>query len=498
MKKYIIVLGMFTVMASCAGSSDTGNAGTRKAAVAGQFYPGNPDVLMKDVDAFLDTEVKEELGDAHIMGIIVPHAGYMYSGATAGRVFAYLKNRGYGTVILMGSSHNVYLDKPVTCSFGDWATPLGKVKEDYKLVDDIVKYTGIYINNKVFVPEHSLEVELPFLQRVLKDDFSIVPILVNEFREQKLRDYAAGISRVIGRGKGILIVMSTDMSHYFPARTAAVMDKKVSDALVRYDLESLERIMTDKSGQLCGCGAVMLGLMTLRNLGADTVVQVDYSHSGAATGDNSRVVGYGAYAVYKKEGVDEYGQEEKMGYTKEQKTELLKLARNTIQTYVKTGRTLPAVTEDKELRERRGVFVTLHKKGQLRGCIGNIFPVNELYTAVRDMAIEAAVHDPRFYPVTEDELDKIDIEISVLTVPEEVDSPDEIVMGRDGVIVKKGFRQGVYLPQVADETGWSRDEFLSSLCHSKAGLPPDAWQQKDTTLMTFQAEVFNEKELGIK
>jgi len=179
-------------------------------------------------------------------------------------------------------------------------------------------------------------------------------------------------------------------------------------------------------------------------------------------------------------------------YTAEQRTVLLRLARESIERHL-AGRPLPGCPlPDPALEEKRGVFVTLRKDGDLRGCIGQILPVFPLWRAVREMAVESATGDPRFPPVTARELRQIRIEISVLTVPKRVVSADEIVLGRDGVIVRQGLRSGVFLPQVAAETGWSKEEFLNYLCSHKAGLPADAWKRPGTELLTFQAEVFSE------
>lgn len=178
--------------------------------------------------------------------------------------------------------------------------------------------------------------------------------------------------------------------------------------------------------------------------------------------------------------------------TKEQKEKIIGIARETLNCYL-SGKDLPPLrVEDPVLWEKRGVFVTLKKGEDLRGCIGYIQPVRPLCEAVREVAIQSATEDPRFPPVTYDELNEINIEISVLTVPKRV-NPEDIVLGRDGVIVKRGYRQGVFLPQVADETGWSKEEFMSNLCLHKAGLPPDSWKQPGTEIYTFQAEVFGEE-----
>ncbi len=177
----------------------------------------------------------------------------------------------------------------------------------------------------------------------------------------------------------------------------------------------------------------------------------------------------------------------------EQKQILLKVARETIETYIKTGKTPTFKIDDRLLNEEYGSFVTLHKKGQLRGCIGNIIGTMPLWKTVRNMTIESATGDPRFSAVTEKELEQIDIEISVLTHPKRIENIDEFHLGEHGVIIKRGFNQGVFLPQVAQETGWSKEEFLSSLCSHKAGLSPDAWKDKTTEIHIFSAQVFREK-----
>lgn len=180
-------------------------------------------------------------------------------------------------------------------------------------------------------------------------------------------------------------------------------------------------------------------------------------------------------------------------FTKEQKNRLLEIARQTIEEYLLSGKIKEFAEPDPVLLEEKGAFVTLHKHGELRGCIGNIIGRGPLYKTVRDMSIESATADPRFRPVTLNELKSIKIEISILSVPEREFKPENIIMGKHGVIVKKGFQSGVFLPQVASETGWSREEFLSNLCVHKAGLAPSAWKDKDTELYTFTAEVFAEE-----
>lgn len=180
-----------------------------------------------------------------------------------------------------------------------------------------------------------------------------------------------------------------------------------------------------------------------------------------------------------------------------QKKKLISLARQSIEHFLKTRCKLEAIQTDAELLKNKGAFVTLHKRGQLRGCIGNLIANQPLYLTIRDMAVEAAVDDPRFPPLSLSELKEVEIEISVLSPLERIDDPEKIQLGRHGVLVKKGGgRSGVFLPQVATETGWSKEEFLSYLCAHKAGLAPDAWKDKDTEIYIFSAEVFSEVDLG--
>ncbi|MFH1416022.1 MAG: AmmeMemoRadiSam system protein B [Elusimicrobiota bacterium] len=497
---YVIAVAFF-ISACGAAVNETGRK-NRVSAVAGQFYPADPGKLSDMIDEFMKIAKEKVPEVTDIGGIIVPHAGYIYSGRTAGYGFSPVKNREFSTVILLGPSHHRFLGKPTVSTFRTWETPFGKVEVDNGLLKDIKENPGFSIDDSIFVPEHSLEVEVPFMQKSLKKGFRLLPILINEFSVDKLKPYSRELADILKKREKILFVMSTDMSHYFNAGTAREMDKKVIDAIKHNDLNKLEEILVKKDGQLCGAGGVMLGLLTLKELGYSGIAFLDYSHSGMVSGDNSRVVGYGAFVVYRQpEKINRKlpgNQEEEMGYTREQKVRLLEIARDSMTSYITKGKKIDIKVEDSELAEKRGAFVTLHMNGRLRGCIGSIMPVDELYLTIRDMAVQSSTRDPRFPSVTENELEHIEIEISVLTVPKKVSGSEEIVIGRDGVIVKKGFHQGVYLPQVADETGWSKDEFLSSLCYSKAGLPKDAWKDPETELYTFQAEVFNEKEMNIR
>jgi AmmeMemoRadiSam system protein A len=230
-----------------------------------------------------------------------------------------------------------------------------------------------------------------------------------------------------------------------------------------------------------------------------------YANSGDTYGDKSKVVGYLSAVIYGTEQLatshKPLATSDEQRTTKEggppmlnetQRKRLLQIARESLTSYVKDGKRKAFSEKDPVLNEDMGAFVTLHEGGELRGCIGNMVGQGPLYQTVADMAIEAATGDPRFPVLSPSEIDKVDIEVSVLSPLNKVSGPEEIKIPGHGVIVKRGFRSGVYLPQVATETGWSKEQFLTSLCASKAGLAPDAWKDPATEMFVFSAEVFGE------
>jgi len=242
---------------------------------------------------------------------------------------------------------------------------------------------------------------------------------------------------------------------------------------------------------MCGLGTVTAAMIAAKNLGANKFRVLKQSTSAEASGDPSRVVGYLSAAIV-KDNIEKESDDMDKILNDQQRKELLKLARDTIVLYLKQGKTLEPEITDPKLKEVMGVFVTLHHNQQLRGCIGNIVGTQPLYAGVRDMAISAATKDPRFRPVTRNELKDIDIEISVLSPLEKISDPEKIIAGEHGVVVRDTFRSGVYLPQVATETGWNREEFMNSLCGQKAGMAADAWKKGECDIYIFSAEVFGE------
>jgi len=240
--------------------------------------------------------------------------------------------------------------------------------------------------------------------------------------------------------------------------------------------------------------------MAARKLGANKISILKYATSADSTGDTSSVVGYSSVIIYKSSvngdlasGKEKMENDMKELLNAEEKRRLLQIARETLNAYVNKGEKLVISEDSRTLNKEMGAFVTLYKRGQLRGCIGNIVGRGPLCQTVSDMAIQAGTQDPRFSPVKPEELDEIDLEISVLSPLKKIDDLEEIIMGKHGVLVKSGLRSGVYLPQVAVETGWNREEFMNSLCMHKAGIPKESWKNKTCDIYIFSAEVFGEK-----
>ncbi|MCM8766402.1 MAG: AmmeMemoRadiSam system protein B [Candidatus Omnitrophica bacterium] len=439
------------------------------------------------IDNFL-REVEPVSVEGNIFALILPHAGYLYSGKTASFGYKLVKDKSYKTVIIMGPSHYYGFRGVSVYPEGRFQTPLGELEIDKEFTQRLLsKDQGVSFIPQAFEREHSIEVQLPFLQRVLSD-FKIVPVLLGEMDFDSCHRFAQILKEAIGSRNDILVIASSDMYHGYDYEQAEIVDRLTLSYLKDMDPKALYEGLLEGKLQLCGGLPVVVTLILSKELGHHSINLLNYTNSAYVTGKKIKglwTVGYASLAIDRKE--------EEMLNTNQRKR-LLEIARKSIQTYLKTGKKLELSEDDPVLLKQMGAFVTLHKYGQLRGCIGNLIGDRPLYLMVRDMAVESAVGDPRFPPVEITELDDIEIEISVLSPLEKVDSADKIELGKHGVLVRRGFRSGVFLPQVAEETGWSKEEFLSYLCSHKAGLDPLAWKDKDTELYIFTAEVFSERD----
>ncbi|MCF7920066.1 MAG: AmmeMemoRadiSam system protein B [Candidatus Cloacimonetes bacterium] len=463
----------------------------RKPAVSGRWYPSNPVELRKEIDDYLNqVELTDEQKQLQPLGILVPHAGYMFSAPVAAWCYKLLEGKKYDTVILIGSSHH-FLQGIVSVYDGDsMSTPLGLIQVDNDLVTFLKNYDkSIDSMDKIHSVEHSNEAQMPFLQ-VMLPEFKAVSILTSCSNPEVLKKTADALYDYVSKSdKKFLFVISSDMSHYHPYEKANKMDAATLKLIEEEKWEELHNKIKNRECELCGSLALDIFSDIYRRLGGGNPVILHYANSGDAHPEYglNEVVGYGAIVFpLEKEEV------KTSELTDTDKSFLLYLALTTIDDALKGRKTQISVPDSPILNEHRAVFVTLHKHGELRGCIGHMEARTSLYKAVREMAASAAFQDPRFSPVTEKEMADIEIEISVLTPMQRINSVADIVMGRDGVMVKSGWHSGVFLPQVARETGWNKETFLRHLCSGKANLPADAWKDPETEIYIFQVEEFSE------
>jgi len=461
----------------------------KQPSAAGAFYPNNPAQLSQMIEGFLSAAQPEPM-PGEIFALISPHAGYGYSGQTAAFGYKLIKGKPYKTVIILGPSHRYGFNGVSVYPQGIFRTPLGDLEIDAEFSQKLLsKDTEIRFVPEAFSQEHSVEVQLPFLQKVLSG-FKIVPIVLGYCPLETCKKLSLLLKEAIGDRKDILVVASTDMYHGYDYQEAEVIDNLTLFYLKNMDAEGLYYALRENKAQLCGGFGVVATLFLSKEMGHNMLKVLEHTNSANVTGKKELgiwAVGYTSCAIDSDKG-------EKGMLNKEQRKKLLGIARKSIEVYLKTGKRLQVNETDPVLSKEMGAFVTLHENGELRGCIGNLVGTQPLYLTVRDMAVEAAVDDPRFPPLRLEELKNIEIEISALSPMKKISSIDEIQLGAHGVLVKRGFNSGVFLPQVATETGWSKEEFLNNLCLHKAGLSADAWKDKATEIFVFTAEVFSEKE----
>ncbi len=462
--------------------------------VAGAFYTDNPNQLATMVNGFIaEADVPADLGD--VFGIVAPHAGYVYSGPVAGHSFRAVQGKKYDVVVVMGLSHRVPVDVCVL-DYDAYRTPLGDIKIDRESSRKLIAASPLITDDDaMFRMEHSLEVELPFVQLALPHT-PIVMIGIGTVRQKHLQELARALDETFA-GKKALFVASTDMSHFRSYDSARKIDRDTLTYLERGDIDGL-LATPDCRERLCGLGPVVALYELFKRRGGSQFKVLTYQNSGDTAGDKSRVVGYGSIVLLggnagEKTAEAQPAKDKDDPFTDAEKQQMLSMARETVMTFVRTGKKPDFTIDNPKLKEPGAAFVTLHKKSdhQLRGCIGQIVATMPLWECIREMAVAAASQDPRFTPVKEKELDNLHIEISVLTKPVKIKNVEEIVVGKHGLIMSRGWQRGLLLPQVPTEWGWDRDKFLDQTC-LKAGMGPGCWRDDDVVIETFTAVVFAE------
>lgn len=498
-KQLIICLVLFFIISL---TSQNLYSQVRKPYLAGTWYPRDKEELEELLsNQFKAVELPQSEKKLIPFALISPHAGLRLSGGVAAHGYSLLSNGDYDTVILLGSSHN-YNTGIISIYNGDaYRSPLGEVPIDKATASKLIaKNKNFVFDKKVHYRENSLETQIPYLQYTL-DNFKIVPILTATQNLTLLDELANSISSVMEDGeKNFLIIASTDMSHYHTMEEAKTIDKQTIRLIENQQWEKLRQNIGRGKSELCGYFAVYTLAEVLKNFKITNGICLEYLTSGDVMPQSAArgVVGYSSWIFPQKRIKNNRSSSEAESknkiYSQKDKEYLLKLARKSIKYYLKNGENLEVEPPaEKKLRAERAVFVTLNKRGNLRGCIGQLQARMPLYKAVSSMAVSAAFNDYRFQPLKQEELDKTNIEISVLTPLNEVEEISQIKMGKHGVYIKKGYKSGVFLPQVATDTGWNRKTFLEKLCSHKARLPRDAYLDKDTEVYTFRVIKFREK-----
>jgi len=458
----------------------------RAAQVAGAFYPGDADALRSMVARFLEGAPVPPADSAPPRILISPHAGYLYSGPIAAAAFRQVQGRAYDGVVVVGFTHRDQFSGSSVDDREAYTTPLGSIPTDRTAIDFLLTRPRIqHVERAHDQQEHSVEVMLPFLQIAL-GSFRLVPIMMGSIDPADASALADALAELSRRGN-YLFVFSSDLSHYHPYDEARQRDDITVNAVLSETGQAVERLFEAGQLEACGRGPIVTALLLARRLGDPARRLVTYANSGDTAGDKSRVVGYAAIAMVERpdaSGADQLSDTAGMA--------LVRAAREVITAQVHGTAPPAALPTDQlpELAATRGIFVTLRKHGQLRGCIGRIEGDRPLAALLPIVAREAALNDHRFSPMTADELPAIHIEVSILSPARAVAAPGDIVAGRDGVVLMKDERSGVFLPQVWEETGWTRVEFLRELASQKAGLEPDAWRQ--AKLLTFRDQSFEE------
>jgi hypothetical protein len=451
-------------------------SGVREPAVAGRFYPADPDELRATVRRLLGTSSSAATPEAPPKGIIAPHAGYVYSGPIAGSAYSALQGlRGrIRRVILFGPAHYVRLHGMALPSADVFQTPLGAVPIDRAAAEHVLALPYVVVNDAAHAREHSLEVHVPFLQEVL-GDFQVVPLAVGEVTPEEI----STVIELLWGGEETLLVVSSDLSHFHDYQTAVRVDAETSHLIEALRVDEL-------TGERC-CGFRPIGglLEAARHHGL-RVRTLDLRNSGDTAGPRDRVVGYGAFVL------EDARTELAAGH----RQILLEVAEKSIEGALEDGREIPVTPKDYpgRLQMLQASFVTLHVTGRLRGCMGSLEPTEPLVVNVGRNAYAAAFRDPRFVRLTHDEFPRLEIHLSLLSLPEELHIISEADLlaqmrpGVDGLTLMDGARRATLLPSVWKSVGDAR-EFLAHL-KRKAGLAANYWSE------TIRVERYTAESIG--
>jgi AmmeMemoRadiSam system protein B/AmmeMemoRadiSam system protein A len=462
----------------------------RPPTVAGLFYPASPDELRNAIKDYLDkSDVMTGLDD--IIGLISPHAGHVYSGWVAAKGYKNLIGRNYDAVIILAPSHHKTFKGASVFNGEAYSTPLGIVKVDDELAIEIARnhpYTSLSLKGHEWndsASEHSIEVQLPFLQIVLPG-VPIVPITVGISDKTTDDIIALTIYRAVKKlNRKVLVIASTDLSHFYEQRKANEIDREFIDIFSRYDYFRLGLDYQSGKVEACGGNPVLITMLLSEMLGATASLPLMYATSANSPYTNSspnKVVGYFSGLLIKS---DKSSFSDFPDFTPQMKDELFKRAMTGIEAAIKSERMLPIQAIPMDLNFKLAAFVTLRKDGKLRSCMGHTYPKQSVVIEVEESARMAATSDPRFDPIKLEEIPELDVEITLLSRFRRIFDTNDVIAGIDGALLQLNGRTGLFLPQVASDNNLDRTQFLEQL-GIKAGLNTAAYLDPNAEIYTFR------------
>jgi AmmeMemoRadiSam system protein B/AmmeMemoRadiSam system protein A len=494
-----VLLSIFIVMETFSQERST----DRQPVAAGRFYAADKVTLSKDISQLFESCIKVP-SKLKVRAIISPHAGYVFSGRVAAAAYSAIdRNTTYKNIFIIGSSHIMAFDGASVYNSGDFITPLGKMIVNKEIANKLKN------ENKLFnfpvtahLQEHSLEVQIPLIQYYFSNNTMIVPIIIGTNNINSIKKIAEILKPWFTSEN--LFVISSDFSHYPSYNTAVEVDNSTANSIVTGNPQNFLDVLKKNSSRnapglstsMCGWTSGLLLLYLAEGNDLLEFKRIDYCNSGDSKyGNKDEVVGYNAIELTEKNNKTSTPKNlaDEIRFSDEEKDELITIARNNIKSILYDQKRLPV---DKEtlpeiFKKPLGAFVTLKINGALRGCIGRFISSDPLYEVVLESSQSSAFEDPRFSPLTKEEFSRTEIEITVLGPLKKIDNIKEIVLGRHGIYIKKDFRTGTMLPQVATENGWSVEEFLGYTSRDKAGLGWDGW--KNAELFIYEGIVLEEK-----
>lgn len=463
----------------------------RQAAVAGDFYPKEPAILNKMLEEYF-SEVEKVEKDGRLRILIVPHAGVEYSGQTSAKGFIQLKDEGFEKFIILGVSHSSPISHAAVYAEGLWETPFGNIEIDQALASRLISQDHDVIADDIpHQKEHSLELPILYLQKVA-DNYKIVPILLGRPSDELTKYLAYRIAGVMD--DKTLLIISTDLSHYPNWQDANYADRNTINAILTGKAQALDSMVAFNTAEnypglstsACGYHALRVALNIAEIFNFNDIQELDYRNSGDITGDKGRVVGYAAIGMWSQEIPP-------IKLSPEAKEEALELARQTLEN-LHDNQPLSYSPVNADLNHPIGAFVTLNKNDKLRGCIGQFEPEDPLYEVLQSVTVSSATKDPRFTPVTKEELDEIEIEISTMSPQRLISDWRDIELGKQGVRILLNGRSGTLLPQVATDNDLDLVTFLETICGQKMGLQKTCYTDPTAQIYVYETDVFAEED----